>query len=203
MSSKNFPQQLEEFDEAKGITFGSGRLGHSVIEQLVIYTYGILLDTRSSTEESKRLLQEALEWGRNELGLVYEPSMVRRWQYASQIAFRSDVPLTGVQTAFQAVADKMSKHVLELTGERLKYDLTSFFVDYDPLTRKHPLGRFSIQRRDNTPFSENKYFSEAPLPTDLHIKLLEEFEAHLVGTSKSAASERLKVPRRAVSLDDI
>jgi hypothetical protein len=52
----------------------------------------------------------------------------------------------------------------------------TIMVDYDQLERKHALGRFSIQRRDNTPFSENKYFSDAPLPTDVHIRLLEEFE---------------------------
>ena len=177
---QKFPQKLEDFDETKGVTFATGRLGDSVIEQLVIYTYGIVLDTRSSTQESKRLLEEALQWGSDELGLAYKPSMIRRWQYLSHVTFRSDVPLEGVHTAFQKLANSMTKQVLELTGEDLKYELSAFFVDYDQLARKHPLGRFSIQRRDNTPFSENKYFSDAPLPTDMHIKLLEEFERDIL-----------------------
>ena len=63
----------------------------------------------------------------------------------------------------------------------MRYDLAVLSIDYDQLTRKHPLGRFSIQRRDNTPFSENKYFSDAPLPTDVHIQLLEQFEKDLSG----------------------
>ncbi len=61
---QKFPQKLEDFDESKGVTFGVGRLGDTVIEQLVIYTYGIVLDTRISTIESRRLLEEAFEWGR-------------------------------------------------------------------------------------------------------------------------------------------
>jgi len=77
------------------VAFGFGRLGDTVIEQLVIYTYGIGLDTRISTQESRRLLEEAFEWGRKELGLVYRPDMVKRWQYASNVTFRSTVQMTG------------------------------------------------------------------------------------------------------------
>jgi len=155
-----------------------GRLGNSTIEQLIIYTYGIVLDTRVSTQESKRLLEEAFQWGSRELGLVYNPSMVKRWQYTSQVTFRTNTRL-GAHSAFQKLADKVTKAVTETMGENLDYELANASIDYDQLTRKHPLGRFSIQRRDNTPFSENKYYSDAPLPTDVHIRLLEEFEADL------------------------
>jgi hypothetical protein len=178
---QKFPQKLEDFDESKGVTFGVGRLGDTVIEQLVIYTYGIVLDTRVSTQESRRLLEEAFEWGRKELGFVYKPEMVRRWQYASQVTFRSTAPMTGASSAVGKLAAAVAKSVADVTGDNLRYDLAILGVDYDQLTRKHPLGRFSIQRRDNTPFSENKYFSDAPLPTDIHIRLLEQFEKDLHG----------------------
>lgn len=176
---QKFPQKLEDFDESKGVTFGVGRLGDTVIEQLVIYTYGIVLDTRVSTLESRRLLEEAFEWGRKDLGFVYKPDMVKRWQYASQVTFRSTAQMTGAGSAVERLAASVAKGVADTMGESLKYDLAILSLDYDQLTRKHPLGRFSIQRRDNTPFSENKYFSDAPLPTDLHINLLEQFEKDL------------------------
>ena len=178
---QKFPQKLEDFDETKGVTFGVGRLGDTVIEQLIIYTYGIVLDTRISTQESRRLLEEAFEWGRKELGFAYKPDMVKRWQYASSVTFRSTVQMTGVNSAVEKLAASVAKGVADAMGENLKYDLAILSVDYDQLTRKHPLGRFSIQRRDNTPFSENKYFSDAPLPTDIHIQLLEQFEKDLSG----------------------
>jgi hypothetical protein len=178
---QKFPQKLEDFDESKGVTFGVGRLGDTVIEQLVIYTFGIALDTRISTQESRRLLEEAFDWGRKELGFAYKSDMVKRWQYASQVTFRSTAPMTGASSAAGKLAAAVAKGVADVTGENLKYDLAILSVDYDQLTRKHPLGRFSIQRRDNTPFSENKYFSDAPLPTDIHIQLLEQFEKDLSG----------------------
>jgi hypothetical protein len=176
---QKFPQKLEDFDESKGVTFGVGRLGDTVIEQLVIYTYGIVLDTRVSTLESRRLLEEAFEWARKELGFVYKPAMVKRWQYASQVTFRSTAQMTGAGSAVERLAASVAKGVADTMAENLKYDLAILSLDYDQLRRKHPLGRFSIQRRDNTPFSENKYFSDAPLPTDLHVQLLEQFEKDL------------------------
>ena len=176
---QKFPQTVEEFDEAKGVTFGAGKLDSSTIEQVVIYTYGIVLDTRKSTQESKRLLEEAMQWGCKELGLTYKSSMIKRWQYASQIIFYSDAALTDMSPAIQRLTKTMTENIGQLTGERLTYEVTGVLVDYDQLSRKHPLGRFSIQRRENTPFAENKYFSEAPLPTDVHLKLLEQFEADL------------------------
>lgn len=176
---QKFPQKLEDFDETKGVVFATGHLGNSVVEQLIIYTYGILLGTRSSTTESKRLLEEGLQWGSAELGLVYKPSMISRWQYTSQVLFRSDISLSGLSPAIEGLAAKLSKGIADNLGERRSYEPVALVVDYDQLARRHPLGRFSIQRRENTPFSENKYFSEAPLPTEDHIALLEQFEADL------------------------
>jgi len=107
--------------------------------------------------------------------------MVKRWQYASNVTFRSTVQMTGASSAVEKLAASVGKGVADTMGENLKYDLSILSIDYDQLTRKHPLGRFSIQRRDNTPFSENKYFSDAPLPTDVHLRLLEQFERDLSG----------------------
>jgi hypothetical protein len=176
---QGFPQKVEDFDEAKGVTFTAGHFGGVTISQFVIYTYGLLFDTQTSTDESKRLLEDALIWATKEFGLTYKPSTIRRWQYASHVTFYSKFSLTSVSPAFQRLADSVSKNVALTTGENLKYELTNSAVDYDQLSRKHPLGPFSIQRRDNTPFSENKYFSNAPLPTDIHIKILEQFESDL------------------------
>lgn len=181
-----YPQKLEDFDENKGVTFSGGKLGNSSIQQIIIYAHGIVVDTQASTQDSKRLLEEALEWASKEFGLKYKPSMIQRWQYASQITFRSNVQLTCVHPALQRLVDGASEAVTETLGESLTYEVTSITVDYDQLTRKNPLGRFSIQRRDNTPFSENKYFSDAPLQTNVHIRLLEQFEADVIASSRTA-----------------
>jgi hypothetical protein len=64
-------------------------------------------------------------------------------------------------------------------GQPLNYDVTHFGLDFDKTATPLVAAPFSIQRRGNALFSENKYFSEAPLPTDAHIRLLEQFETDL------------------------
>lgn len=182
---RSFPKNAEDFDETKGIKFVEGRFGGIVVEQLVIYAYGIMVDTRVSTGESRRLLEDAIQWASKELGLANKP--IKRWQYVSQIVFSSEFQLTAIHPAFQFLADSTAEAVSQIAGEHINYELTAIFVDHDPLSRRHAAGRFSIQRRDNTPFSENRYFSDAPLPTDLHIKVLEQFEAKIAKQIHSSA----------------
>jgi hypothetical protein len=172
---QKFPQKPEEADEKKGISFGMGRLGDTVIDDLIFLPFGISLGTRVSTEESKRLLEDAFKWGK-ELGLV---STLRiRWQYESELTFTSNVPLLGIHPGLQMLSDVLTKNAAEILGEDdLKYDLGAILMEFDTLKRKYTLGRFSIQRRENTPFSANKFFSDAPLPTSVHWKALQDFEA--------------------------
>jgi hypothetical protein len=174
-----FPVKPEDYDESKGISFVYGKDGDSIIEQVQIYTNGIVLETRSSTEDSRRLLERALEWAAKEIGLAYVPGMIKRWQYYSQLVFTSPLNLTASSPAFSNLAENINKSLRDLMGEDFRYETTSAQFNFDLLTRKNPLGAFSIQRRENIPFSDNKYFSDAPLSTETHIRLLEQFEKDL------------------------
>jgi len=177
---QKFPQQFQDFDEQKGIEFLSGKIGGEVIERLVIYNTGILIDTRSSTNASKALLEDALSWAKSTFGLNYQPEMIRRFGYVSQITFYSEVSLNELNPALQKLADRLTSIVSEIHGEKVQYQTSSLAIHHDPLTRKNGIAGLTIFPRADTPFSRNKYFSEAPLPTDTHIALLEEFEGDVL-----------------------
>lgn len=180
--AKNFrfqksPQTFEEHDLSKGVEFLEGRSGKRTISKLVIWPNILVLETTSSTDDSKALLEELLMWGKEKFSLVYEPGMIRRYGYVSDLTFYSDVPMLSLSPLLDRIARKTSDALSEIWNEPVNYEPIDLKVGHDPLKRKWGIAPFQITRRAETEFSANKYFSEAPIPTNLHISLLEEYEA--------------------------
>jgi len=176
---QKFPKDFSEYDENKGIEFLEGKRGNDVIWRLTIYNTGILLDTRANTKLSQEIIEEALIWGKEKFGLTYKPGMISRFAYVSQLTFYSDVTLDALNPALKKLAERVTSAVSEIHGEQIDYQTTALVIQHDLLKRKNALAAFTITPRIETPLSEHKYFSEAPLPTDLHWEFLEEFEAAL------------------------
>lgn len=174
---QKFPRDFSEFDESKGIEFLEGKINNEVVWKLTIYNNGILIDTRSNTDLSQAIIEDALQWAKEKFGLTYERSMISHFAYVSNLTFYSDVNLTMLHPAVKKLAGHITSAVSEIHKEAIEYQPTSLVFQHDQLKRKSPLAAFTITPRAETPLSEHKYFSEAPLPTDLHWELLEEFEA--------------------------
>jgi hypothetical protein len=181
---QKFPQTMEEMDESKGVTFTEGTWNGVSVFQLTLYNNAILLDTRAGTDESKRVLLEGLLWAANKFGLNYKEGMIRRWRYLSDLTVTTEVPLLVTHPALTNMCDAIGKHVSEILGEPLVFSPIRSTVDFDRHPRNVAMAAFDIQRRADTPFSENKYFSEAPLPTNVHFELLQRYETELVAASR-------------------
>lgn len=175
-----FPREYADFDELKGVEFLEGRWNDDVIWRLTIYSNGILLDTRSNTKRSRELIEEALAWARSKFGLNYTADMIKREAYVSQVTFHSDISFDSINPALERLAQRITSAVSEIHKQEVEYQTTAVFLQHDQLKLKNPLAPFTIAPRVETPLSEHKYFSEAPLPTDLHWELLEEFEARIL-----------------------
>src|SRR5206468_3180416 len=87
---QGYPSKPEEFDESKGIHFRDGKFSEGTLDSVQIFTHGIILDTRVSTDVSAALLHDTLLWAKAELGLHYEESMIKRRSFVSQVTFESN-----------------------------------------------------------------------------------------------------------------
>jgi hypothetical protein len=174
-------QRLPKFEEREkdGLVFEEGKIGNKVIKKLTIFDLLIVLETASNTSDSKQLIEELLVWGAAKFDLNYHPNSITSFGYVSAVTFHSAVRILDVSPALRKIAKATGDAVSEMRKENLPYETTNITIGYDPQARKNPIASFIITRRSETKFSENKYYSEAPLPTDLHVQLLEQYERDL------------------------
>ncbi len=180
-SFQKFPQRFEDFDESKGIAFEMGKIEDKTINKVMIFSNAVSLETTSSTQVSESILEEALVWATQKLGLHYARGMVKRKTYVNQFSFYSDAPLLQMNPVLRDLSIKTSKVVSENLKSQSTFEPAAILIGLDPEFQRIPTSAFSIERRQQTPFSDNKYFSAAPLPTDIHIELVEEFEKYIAG----------------------
>lgn len=179
------PQTLEEFDVQKdGIQFQSGRHGDIVIERLIFYTKGIVVETRSSTKDCEQVLADLIAWIQAQAG-VTDALRIIRTLYGSQLTFYSERSLDLVNPRLADLATWLSDRIADGMETRLSYGVVGIHFGFDELTYQVSPGRLLIERRAEAPFSENKYFSAAPLRTEDHLEFLRRFEAVLDGTVES------------------
>jgi hypothetical protein len=167
-------------DESKGVEFGDGRWEGVNVSKLTIYSNGFLVDTQSSSDDSERILLETLDWATREFGISFSPEMIYRRRYLSNVTFASEVPLLDgfaparrLKENLRAMSPAILEDDIEFAGARLD-------IDFERYQRNAPISSFTIQRRQNTAFADGRYFSEAPLPTDLHWQFLEEYERDML-----------------------
>jgi hypothetical protein len=175
-----YPTKLEDFDETKGIEFKDGKFSDGTLERVQLFTHGIVVDTRVSTEVSAALLHETLLWAKSELGLHYEESMVKRRAFVSQVTFESNLKLGKLNPVLGKVGSLVSSKLSSSMGQLVNYEPTGIILNLDQSATKLSPGFFTLERRAEVPFSDNKYFSSAPLPTQDHISILQEVEKALV-----------------------
>jgi hypothetical protein len=178
---QKYPRNFDEWKDDKGAIFASGKLGKVTVDNLTLFNNGIQVDTHSGTDESKRILEETLQWAREKLGFSYRTDLKIRWAYVSNLTFVTDVPILS-NPPLDNLAERTSRAMAEVVGNPIVYMPTAQSIGHDPLTVKWGRAPLSIQRRLEVPFSDNKYFSESPLPTDVHINLLKQFEADVKAT---------------------
>jgi hypothetical protein len=175
-----YPTKPEEFDEAKGVQFADGKFAEGTVDKLQIFTHGLMVDTRVSTDVSEKLLRDTLLWAKYELGLHFEERMIKRKGYGSQLTFESEMDLSKLNPVVGRISQTISSKLKNTSSQPVTYEPIAILFNLDQSVSKLTPGAFSIERRAEIPFSEKKYFSNAPLGTQDHIDLLKDFETALL-----------------------
>ena len=171
------PVSFEQLDFEKGVELSAGKLGNINIDKVTIYTNGIVIDTRSSTNDSVAVFTDIVDLAKVAFGSTIR---FQRRHFVSKIVFTSEMKLIKLHPALQKISDKLAASASADMKHTFVYEPTALMINLDPSQVKLAPSSFSIERRAEIPFSENTYFSGAPLQTEEHIELVKEFEAAML-----------------------
>jgi len=177
---QKFPRTIEEYRQpSTGAVFTLGKMGNIVIESYTVYPRGLVVDTRSSTDDSERVLKDITDWFCTLSGIQPPADGITRRFYLSQVNFRSQRSLDALNTNLHLLAARLTEIVSGHAKQHLDFQTTAINFQFDVTEGVSYSLPLRIERLEGAQFSENKYFSAAPLKTDEHIHFLEEFETIL------------------------
>jgi hypothetical protein len=175
---KKFPSQVELLDVSKGIKFEDGEFknseGEAILVSLTVYGDGLVVDTRSSTQDSDNFLIEMSTQLSEHFNLPRIKELIRRKDYLSQLVVTTDILLDLINPKLKEISEYLSNNLSGL------FETGGFSFYSDPATKQNPT-QFTFERVLNVPFVEKKYYSSANLQTEKHLALLEKFENILLG----------------------
>lgn len=175
----NKPDELGFGKETKEIKFSGGSFQkdpqHNIGVDLTIYNDGLIADTRSSTNDSDAFLDDFLNWISLEFGLAPYQEVLRTKLYVSELWVQTDKSLVALNPKLADFAKRLTSMIVGHEHHPIAFEPCGIIFWTDP-TVANPPGPFRFERLIDVPFSENRYYSAAPLKTDLHIELLTELE---------------------------
>ena len=169
--------KLQEIDWQKGIKFEDGIFVNRADEELgvnlTIYNDGLIADTRSSTIDSDYFLEQLLGFLTSDYGFPDYQTVLRKKAYASELFVTLERPVDSINPKLGAFAKRLSSLLPE---EGIEFRPSINLVT-DPGRASATLA-FRLEPAIGFPFSENCYYTLAPVPTDVHLNLLNELNLH-------------------------
>jgi len=176
------PKSLPPEGENKGLEFKKGEFQTEeemfVNVDLTVWNDGLVANSSKTTEDTDKFLGDVLRNATTEFSLTFDPNMVRRKLYISELNVKIDEPFAKLNHRLADFAEKLS--ALLPDARPFSAGGISFWTDTTFNVTKLP--PFGIERRVNAPFSENRFYTKAPLQTHQHIELLTEFEEILAAS---------------------
>jgi hypothetical protein len=142
---------------------------------MTLHADGIVVDTRSSTEDADALLEDLGTWIAKEYGLPLFGDLPIKRAYVSEVNFMLDKPATFFNPKLNSFFSDVSSAI---SGEKDRTGFLSWQYSTDP-TFSPQQKIFRVDREINTSFEDSRFYSFAPLQTKEHLRLLEKMEASL------------------------
>jgi hypothetical protein len=178
----NGPANLAEAGRS-GAKFETGKFvidgTVEVIKELSIHSDGFIADCLS-TRAADRVLDDFFEWATQEFRLRERQRPAQR-TYTSAMTVDFEKAVEPALGKIIEIGTLLSKALTATYGWKYEYNLHRLGFEVDPKTvPQFRQTQFFIERKVGAPFSQNRYYSLAQLPTEVHQQLLETIEREIL-----------------------
>jgi hypothetical protein len=178
------PRVVAEYDLSKGIAFHHGFFEKCVIDKFTIFSDGVICETKVDTAIADQFIDAALGWARDEAGFAISADVIGAGAriYLSRLDIQTDLTLGRALSAFTGIGKSIAIAIKSYGHTApADYQPASVQLHVDNLGKVPAIspGPFSFERLAGQPYSAGRWFSQAPLRTDDHLRLLNELEAGL------------------------
>ena len=174
---QKFPTALGQLDLSAGVVLEGGYAEEcGTISKLTIFKDGWTMEARSQTSQTKAALLAIFQWLADAHNLTYNEHTIKRWLYVTSLFFYSDADLDLLNPILLTICKTMEEYTVGTGRPRIPFKTSRIAVDFDRASLDFPQAPFVIERDKTMLFGEHRYFSESPMPSELHIALLEEVE---------------------------
>jgi len=168
---------------SKGVAFFHGQFERSaLIDKCMLFTDGMIVETRIGTEEADKFIDDAIAWVLktmsdpppefNELGSAY----------VSKLEISMDASIGKAVDRFNDFGRSISETISQYGNPTppLEFATLALNCDITKIAGRAP-GPFLFERRAEKAYEENIYFSSASLKTLDHLAYLERLEKIIQG----------------------
>jgi hypothetical protein len=173
---KKVPSPQELVSEKN--VFEHGVFKNRPINSFEIYTDGVIVRSRTPSEDIEAFLDDLVSW-MGELGLQRVDTHHVNKAYSSELLIEFNPGVFEIFDRLKPILALIGSEIAKATDQRVPPYQAAGFVLHTNQTQiagMKPLP-FRLERRFNTEFEKNLFYSAAPLPTKAHIKVLEQIEA--------------------------
>jgi hypothetical protein len=170
--------------EKDGLKFAGGQMVNkgkiANIVEFIVFNDGIV-SVSTSTEKAEGFLQDIYAFLISEFAFREIASDVRKVNL-STLVVDFETSLNDFVQARNAEIDLIGKHMNSIDNTDFPVELArvDFVLNKDPEFRPPNIPRLTIERRANTPFSQHRFYSAAPIHTAKHLEILKQIERSLL-----------------------
>ena len=167
------PEELGFTKEIREIKFIGGSFPkdpqRNIAFDLTIYNDGLMVDTRSSTDDSDSILDEFLTWISTEIDLVPYQEVPRSKLYLSELFIQTKKSLNSLNPKLANFGAQLTSLIVGHEHHPIAFETSGLSFWTNP-TIDNPPSSFRFERVIDVPLNTNRYYSVAPLQQRLTLR---------------------------------